>query len=659
MPRYLTKSRFKLAQECPTKLFYTGKREVYADQGSEDSFLKVLADGGFQVGELAKLYHPGGQEVLEMDHAEALAKTEVLLQRHETVLYEPAVSFENLFIRIDVLVKEGNRVDLIEVKAKSCDGGGTSQFLTKKGQIKSEWRTYLEDVAFQKHVLEQARPDLDVRAFLMLVDKRCTCPGEGLHQKFRLDMSDKGRRCVTVTTELTQAELDEPILRKIDVDDIAAQILQADNHGSEGGLPFGDYVRELAASYEADVKIPSEIGSKCTKCQFKTGKEEITRGLQSGFEECWRARLGWTEEQIRTPTVLDLGYSRKKDDYLAEGKASLLDLEREDLDFDGIAGETIRMQERQWLQVQAARAETPEPTLRKEGLRAQMQSWQFPLHFIDFETSAPAIPLHAGQHPYDNLVFQYSHHLVHEDGSVEHAGQHIEKGVGAFPNFGFVRALRDELAGDQGSIFRYSHHENTMLASIHAQLHESKERDRRELMAFIESISHPTSSSRSWPVPERDMIDLCALVKDYYFDPAMGGSVSIKKVLPAVLDSSTWLQARYSQPIYGAPGGIPSLNFTDQTWVQRDADGHVRDPYELLPPLFADTDLADDERLISNDDSLREGSAAMAAYTRMQFAEMSPAERAALQQGLLRYCELDTLAMVMIYEAWREWCKPD
>ena len=30
-PRYLTKSRFKLALECPTKLFYTGKIEIYPD----------------------------------------------------------------------------------------------------------------------------------------------------------------------------------------------------------------------------------------------------------------------------------------------------------------------------------------------------------------------------------------------------------------------------------------------------------------------------------------------------------------------------------------------------------------------------------------------------------------------------------------------------
>ena len=51
--RYLTKSRFKLATECPPKLFYTGKSE-YANQNLDDSFLLALADGGFQVGDLAK-----------------------------------------------------------------------------------------------------------------------------------------------------------------------------------------------------------------------------------------------------------------------------------------------------------------------------------------------------------------------------------------------------------------------------------------------------------------------------------------------------------------------------------------------------------------------------------------------------------------------------
>ena len=42
-PRYLTKSRFKLAVQCPTKLFYTGKKNIYRDTMQEDSFLAMLA----------------------------------------------------------------------------------------------------------------------------------------------------------------------------------------------------------------------------------------------------------------------------------------------------------------------------------------------------------------------------------------------------------------------------------------------------------------------------------------------------------------------------------------------------------------------------------------------------------------------------------------
>jgi hypothetical protein len=51
--RHLTKSRFKLTAECPTKLFYTSKPEFYQNLKQEDSFLAMLADGGYQVGELA------------------------------------------------------------------------------------------------------------------------------------------------------------------------------------------------------------------------------------------------------------------------------------------------------------------------------------------------------------------------------------------------------------------------------------------------------------------------------------------------------------------------------------------------------------------------------------------------------------------------------
>jgi len=44
----------------------------------------------------------------------------------------------------------------------------------------------------------------------------------------------------------------------------------------------------------------------------------------------------------------------------------------------------------------------------------------------------------------------------------------------------------------------------------------------------------------------------------------------------------------------------------------------------------------------------------MAAYSRAQFAEMTERERQRISKALLKYCELDTLAMVMLYEGWMD-----
>jgi hypothetical protein len=55
MNRYLTKSKFKLALECTAKLYYQSNK-AYKKNKLDNDFLKTLAKGGFQVGELAKCY---------------------------------------------------------------------------------------------------------------------------------------------------------------------------------------------------------------------------------------------------------------------------------------------------------------------------------------------------------------------------------------------------------------------------------------------------------------------------------------------------------------------------------------------------------------------------------------------------------------------------
>ncbi len=79
--------------------------------------------------------------------------------------------------------------------------------------------------------------------------------------------------------------------------------------------------------------------------------------------------------------------------------------------------------------------------------------------------------------------------------------------------------------------------------------------------------------------------------------------------------------------------------------------GEVKNPYELLPPLFDVVSKKETEWFLENQ-NIKDGGAAMLAYARMQFTAMSEIERQQVIEGLLRYCELNILAMVIIYEYW-------
>jgi hypothetical protein len=281
-------------------------------------------------------------------------------------------------------------------------------------------------------------------------------------------------------------------------------------------------------------------------------------------------------------------------------------------------------------------------------------SWSFPLLFIDFETSMAAIPFNKGRRPYEGIAFQFSHHTVQRDGTITHVGEYLNTTPGFFPNYEFIRELKRQLEGDKGSIFRYSNHENTYLNMIYRQIQTDTEeiKDGGELCAFIRSITTSVKSSDEQWEGNRTMVDMWELVKRYYYDPATNGSNSIKQVLPAILNSSPYLKEKYSKPIYGAEGGIQSLNFKDWRWLTF-KDGVVVDPYKKLPKMFSD--ISDkDMHLLSSDDELRDGGAALTAYARMQFEKMGDYEREEIRKALLKYCELDTMAMVMLYEGWIE-----
>ena len=654
--RYLTKSRFKTALECPTKLFYT-KKENYPDNKLEDQFLAALAKGGFQVGELAKCYFPGGFDIEELDYETALSKTKELLKRDDVIIYEAAFLAGTLFIRADVLVKKGKQILLYEVKAKSADSIYETMTV-KSGMPNAPWKPYLCDIAFQKHVVELAMPGHTVKAFLMVADKSVTATIDGLNQKFLLGLDDKGRTKVEIVGDVSEGALGAKLLCAIPVDDIIERIYSEDVFDPATGKSFKDLIAHFATHYDGDILLQGELGSHCRKCEFSPLTVDPVKGTRSGFKECWTRVHHFTEADFLKPSVLDIWSTRNKDKFISEGRFFQSQILPEDL-----MPKTVKKgapvvpgmssADRQIMQVTKSTVNDQSVYLDIDGLRDVYKMFRYPLHFIDFETTAVAIPFHSGRRPYEQIAFQFSHHTVYEDGSIAHSGQWINTVPGEFPNYAFVRELKKQLEGDSGTIFRYAPHENSILNAINRQLQESAEPDKDELSAWIKTITKSTSNSPDEWEGNRNMVDLWELVKKYYFAPATKGSNSIKYILPAMLNSSDYLKNKYGKPVYGDE--IKSLNYSNQTWITYDDLGHVNNPYQLLAPIFEDIDMEIlDELLTSEEGEIRDGGAAMMAYAQMQFTQMNNRERELITQSLLRYCELDTLAMVMIWEGWRE-----
>jgi hypothetical protein len=651
----LTKSRFVLAAECATRLYYKGNPALYIDTSVNDEHLLALADGGFQVGALAQRMFPGGTLLDEGGLDERVRRTRELLAHEEVTIYEAAIQSGDLLALVDVLRKHGHRVDLLEVKAKSYSPDKDRDLRTQDGRIAAKYLPYLRDIAFQEYVLRHAHPELVVHPYLVLVDKSQVATVDGLNQRFRLRRKASGRSEVVVAPGTDAHSLGAPLLCTVDVHthvrDIQSQEMEVGNER----LPFPAAVQRLAEAHKRNEKIVSTPGRKCGDCPFRAAPDGAR---QSGFRECWKTAFGWSERDFDDLSVLDLFKlsATRKDDLFAAGVLKMRNVMECDLgDGPSYEGNDLTTKGRQALQVMHAREGVPEVQFCKTAFELEHARWTYPFNLIDFETATVALPFSRGRRPYEQIAFQFSHHLLHADGRVEHKTQFLDVTPGHFPNYDFVRALRRALSANAGTVFRWHEHENTVLRQIHAQLRaeEAPPPDHDELLAFIDSITSWKHNGDEKVHGPRTMVDLCDVAARLYFNHSTQGSSSLKKVLPALMQSSPFLHGRYAHPVYGRGGAIASLNFDPPiAWWQQE-DGRVRDPYALLPPLFPDLSRAEQERLEwALPDHIDGGGAAMVAYARLQFEGIPEPVRESVRNALYKYCELDTLAMVMALEAW-------
>ena len=144
-------------------------------------------------------------------------------------------------------------------------------------------------------------------------------------------------------------------------------------------------------------------------------------------------------------------------------------------------------------------------------LEEELTSLEYPVHFLDFETVGPAIPIYPNTSPYQAIPFQWSDHILSQGGDLNHSG--FLFGENGDPRESFVQSLL-EIMGEGGTIFTYSNYEKRVMSELANCLPQQSDR----ILATMDRFK-----------------DLQALIKRYFYSPKFRGSFSLKSVLPVLV----------------------------------------------------------------------------------------------------------------------------
>ena len=210
-------------------------------------------------------------------------------------------------------------------------------------------------------------------------------------------------------------------------------------------------------------------------------------------------------------------------------------------------------------------------TIEKTEIKAFLDTLSYPIYHLDFETFQLAIPQWEGCKPYEQIPFQYSLHIEHEDGTLEHKEFLAKEGTDP------RRAIAESLCKD--------------IPKGVCSLAYNMSFERKVLLGLSELF--PDLEEHLLDIRE-NMHDLMVpFQKQHYYSEAMQGSYSIKYVLPALCP------------------GDPELDY-------------------------------------HNLDQIHNGSEASSAFADMM--NKSQEEIEILRNNLLKYCGLDTYAMVKVLD---------
>lgn len=621
----LSKSDFKIASTCSKKLIY--KKASFETMNDANEYMEMLAQGGHIIAKYAQLTFPNGIEVKRETIDEAISETKKLIEQNENItLFEATFLSNGKVVRTDVLEKKKNVLNIIEVKSKLHDSDDDDY------NAKTKLNEHIEDLAFQTLVLREVYPDFEIHSFLLLPDKMKRTTIEGLagwftvnamiEEKFEIEELP-AQNIIHFKKPLVEFKYENDPDRKKYVDQLQKDnlltLVPLDNEVNA----MMDIIRNRSNLFIDILNngIKPEhfaINKNCKKCEFNLGKTKD----KNGYRECWK------ELADVDPSIFDLykggsmGHYKSGwylDELIDKKKISFWDIDTER--FKTKKGELGSDGQRRLIQYENTKANRE---WISSDLKVALNELKYPLHFIDFETYQGAVPHHKGMRPYEKDAFQWScHTIVSADSSELLHSEYINSDYD-IPNFRFAESLMKQIS-TTGTPLMWSPFENTILRNILEQMDIFNYRN-DALKDWLTNITTDKKQGR-----EGRFVDMNDFTLQYYFHPDMKGKTSIKKVLPAIWNNNEYLHSNLWFKKYVSDSGA-SLN-----------------PYDTLAPIIG---------VLENEEVVKDGTGAMRAYHDLMFGEQSGSneKRQQLIQLLLQYCELDTMAMVIIWKYWMDKC---
>ena len=293
-----------------------------------------------------------------------------------------------------------------------------------------------------------------------------------------------------------------------------------------------------------------------------SAKNEPSMLFNGNCKEC--SYHNYCFRNLPNPNITNICDLKGSFEYLNQGIITYL---------DALANHLCDSDKRQLAQIEAY-LHNKELLVDKEGIKSFLKTIRYPLYHLDFESVMFAVPPCDGAWPYEQIPTQYSLHIEYEDGHLEHKeflGESID------PRRAIAESLCKDIPED-ACILAYN---KTFECGRLKELAELFPDLSEHLLKMVDNV-----------------VDLLSPFRDgYYYNAKMGGSNSIKAVLPALYPNDKELD------------------------------------YHTLSVVH-------------------NGSEAMDIYPKMLKATSEEKER--IRQGLLQYCCLDTLAMVKVLRKLKE-----